>query len=657
MIAPNDTTVGGVAPRSEQMQPPCATNPAVLAGSRSREVALIFAWLIAMSVSMSLPLGPRNPSGYLLFHTLVELAGVAVAWAMFVVMWNARQMVSGGFFLLIGVSSLFVGLLSLLHALAYKGMHLLEGSIGPNAATQLWIMLRFLEAGFFAAAVLLARRRMAAWPVLAGLGAVTALALLAILQWRIFPDCYIEGRQPPLTPFKIAGELAAVGLFLASGVLLVLRRRLFDGRVLVLLLLALGCTAAAGVAFTLYHDVYDGWNRGGHLLHLSAFFFLYRALVHTGLRRPLELLFRDLKKTEEQLWSVLQDREAAVRERTAELSAAMSELEEQRKRLHTLMRVLPGFVVLVDENRRIRFANERFVSIFGPSEGRTCCEVVCGRSTTCTECPVPPLLAGSDTMDWERSTPDGHVYHIWGHAMKDVDGRPVVLELGLNVTERRRLEGEVLKAGEAERRRVGHDLHDSLGQTLSGLSCLSDVLQQQLSAQSLPEAEQAGMMRDILTEAVRQTRLLAKGLSPVTPHPEGLAMAMRELVDEVQAVFRVRCELECRGELRLRDEMVASHLYRIAQEAVNNAARHARARLIRVELSLEERNVVLRVRDDGVGLDGAARDGDGMGLRIMQYRARAMSGSLRLDRGPAGGTVVTCTVPCGGVCPGDGEAQ
>jgi PAS domain S-box-containing protein len=236
------------------------------------------------------------------------------------------------------------------------------------------------------------------------------------------------------------------------------------------------------------------------------------------------------------------------------------------------------------------------------------------------------------------------------------DGRPAVLAVMRDVSQRKELEDQVTQASEAERQRIGQDLHDGLGQLLTGMGYLSSVLQRKLSDKSLPEAVEAATIAGHLKEAIKLTRSLARGLCPVDLKADGLMAALRELAAQVEETYRLRCVFRSSRPALMQDSATATHLYRIAQEAVSNAVRHGRAKHIDIDLSARKEGIVLTVEDDGVGIPpdrnemppgrGELRLGDlargGMGLRIMDYRARAIGG--RLDIGPRdnGGTRVTC---------------
>lgn len=210
---------------------------------------------------------------------------------------------------------------------------------------------------------------------------------------------------------------------------------------------------------------------------------------------------------------------------------------------------------------------------------------------------------------------------------------------------RKRLEKEILEISEREQQRIGQDLHDDLGQQLAGIWCLSRVLESSLITQKSPEAKNATEITGLLKNALALTRALARGLHPVALDTGGLSAALVELAQRTSDLFRVRCRSHCQ-ELEVANT-VATHLYRIAQEAVTNAVKHGQAKEIEIELSANPHQILLSIRDYGTGLPedlDPARPG--MGLRIMNYRAGMIGGILKIDGClTGGGTLVTCTLP------------
>jgi two-component system, LuxR family, sensor kinase FixL len=243
---------------------------------------------------------------------------------------------------------------------------------------------------------------------------------------------------------------------------------------------------------------------------------------------------------------------------------------------------------------------------------------------------------------------DGTVFPI-DLAVNEVrlaNGRRLFTGFVRDISERKELEQSLLEVSDREQRRIGHDLHDGLGQHLAGIELMSEVLEQNLASKKLKgEAGRAGDIARHVREAISQTRALARGLSPVISEPEGLMSALRELAANSENMFRVRCHFQCPAPVLIADHTVATHLYRIAQEAVSNAIKHGRARQVDIDLEGAADRVLLTIKDDGSGFDGKPSAGRGMGLRIMQYRAAIMGGTLTIVGEPGRGARLTCLVP------------
>jgi PAS domain S-box-containing protein len=210
---------------------------------------------------------------------------------------------------------------------------------------------------------------------------------------------------------------------------------------------------------------------------------------------------------------------------------------------------------------------------------------------------------------------------------------------------RLRLEEEILEISESERQRIGQDLHDDLGQQVAGAVFLSQALATELTLHSSPAAQSASRLMETLQRALDLTRTLARGLHPVAMEVGGLSYALSELVEKTSQLFGNRCEFFCPQPVSDFDNTQATHLYRIAQESVTNAVKHGQASRIAVSLTETPLTLVLSIRDNGAGLSHPAPKAEGMGLRIMRYRADIIGGDLTLASSPSGGTTVTCTLP------------
>jgi signal transduction histidine kinase len=217
--------------------------------------------------------------------------------------------------------------------------------------------------------------------------------------------------------------------------------------------------------------------------------------------------------------------------------------------------------------------------------------------------------------------------------------------LTLEMQERRRLEKELLEAGEREQRRIGHDLHDSLCQHLTGTALAGQVLGQRLTEKFLPEASAANRIVELVEEAIDLTRTLARGLHPAEMQADRLADNFQELAASTSERFKISCKFECPQTILLHDASTVTHLYRITQEAISNAVRHGKARHINIGLDSADDETVLTVTDDGTGLRKNGRSTNGMGLRIMAYRASMIGATFEIESLPEHGTRVTCTLP------------
>ena len=214
----------------------------------------------------------------------------------------------------------------------------------------------------------------------------------------------------------------------------------------------------------------------------------------------------------------------------------------------------------------------------------------------------------------------------------------------------RESQSQLLTVSEREQRRIGQDLHDGLGQQLTAMEFLCHGLAQDLAAPGL-EARRAELLRQAdglgqrLREATTFTRALSHGLAPVTLDREGLMAALADLAVRTEALGPIRCRFECPVPVFVSDSLAAGHLFRIAQEAVNNALKHARARGLSIRLTQRQGAVALEITDDGRGLPKSRATKPGMGLEIMRHRANVIGAALRLESAPGRGVTVTCLLP------------
>jgi signal transduction histidine kinase len=209
--------------------------------------------------------------------------------------------------------------------------------------------------------------------------------------------------------------------------------------------------------------------------------------------------------------------------------------------------------------------------------------------------------------------------------------------------ERLDLERKVLEISDEERRRIGHDLHDGLGQHLTGISLLSASLAQRIEAGATHTADEAEKISQLVAQTIGWTRDLARGLSPVTLESDGLLAALEELAGNAQSLLEIHCSFECEGPEPHLDRQSSLHIFRIVQEAISNSVKHGKAKAVQISLVMHDQTLTAKVVDDGSGISAKTKANPGLGLRIMNYRARMVGATLTVDRvDHAGGTVMTC---------------
>ena len=255
-------------------------------------------WTIIALLVVLLAIYLSSFYNFLLFHAIAETISVLIAVGVFFFAWNSREFLKNNYFLFIGIAYLFVGSIDMVHTFAYKGMGVFTG-IDANHPTQLWIAARYLESISLLLAFLFFRRKLNPHLLFAGLLLITSLILSSIFYWEIFPDCFIVGSG--LTPFKIASEYIISLILLSVIALLYKHRDEFDSIIFRLLVASVILTIFAELVFTFYVSVFGLSNLIGHLFKIISFYLIYKAVIKTGLKKPYDLLFRNLKQHEEEL--------------------------------------------------------------------------------------------------------------------------------------------------------------------------------------------------------------------------------------------------------------------------------------------------------------------------------------------------------------------
>lgn len=594
---------------------------------------------------------------YLLFHSLAELFSIVVAGCIFIIAWNARHLLDNAYLLFIGIASLFIGGIDLVHTLAYKGMGVFP-RYDANLPTQLWIAARYLQAvTLLVAPWFLRRKGRSAWWVVAGFSLVTAL-LLASIFGGVFPDCYIEGSG--LTPFKKASEYVISGiLVLALGLLLRVRealalpvRRFLGGAIL--------ATIGSELAFTFYVSVYGFSNLVGHLLKILAFYLIYRALIETGFRKPYQLLFRELKQHE-------------------------TLLRQERDRAQSYLDIAGVMLVVVDADQTVQLINQRGCEILGCEEGS-----ILGKNWFDTFIPERDregrlrdflqLMAGavepSRYLETIVCTAEGGERLIAWHnsLLTDAAGNTIgTLSSGQDVTEQRKLEEEREQALEELARSnqelehfahiVSHDLQEPLRMVTSFLDLLARRYQDRLDADADEfigyAVDGANRMQTLIRDLLTYARVGTRG-EPLKP-TDSKAVVDR-ILSYLQLTIQETAATVTYAALPtvMADE---TQLGQVFQNLIGNALKFRGTEPPRIEISARRQGDMwaFSVRDNGIGIDPRQAErifqifqrlhtreeypGTGIGLALCKKIVERHGGQIWVESQPGQGATFRFTLP------------
>lgn len=345
---------------------------------------------------------------------------------------------------------------------------------------------------------------------------------------------------------------------------------------------------------------------------------------------------------------------AAVKRISREAALQHEQLDGVERRYHFVLDVLPVCIGYVDRDQRYRFVNANYQTWFGVSPdrilGQTLREFIGEEAYAKVAGYVERALAG-ELVEYEEEMPYKHggPRHVRGTLVPEVNASGEVQGVFAmidDITQRKQLEREVARAAVEQQQKLGRELHDSIGQQLTGVHMLTASLRRRLAAAGSEEAAAVAKCVELIDHVQKQLRNLARGLMPVEIETGGLALALNDLACQFDQPGSLRCEFRCDEPIEIDRNLVASYLYRIAQEAVANAARHSGATEIQIELErTAEGGLRLRVIDNGCGIDDRMLREAQRGLQIMRYRAEMIGGQFEIEKLATGGTRVTCSVP------------
>jgi PAS domain S-box-containing protein len=343
--------------------------------------------------------------------------------------------------------------------------------------------------------------------------------------------------------------------------------------------------------------------------------------------------------------------------KTRELEVHARALSESEGRLRAILDTACDAIITIDQDGVILTINPATERIFGYTAGE-----MIGRNINM----LMPAPYREEHGGYLRRYLETSVRHIIG-LNREVqglhrDGTTIPLELAVSevvpgkvftgilrdITQRKNLEREVTEIAASQQRHIGQQLHDSVSQELTGLTMMAAAMAERAEANEPGIANLARRLVEGLGGVHKRVRTVSHGLIPVEVDFEGLRAALEDLTDRVREQSGIACVFHNRQQVNVQDSLTATHLFHIAQEAINNALRHGRPTRIDIHLAALPDALVLSVRDNGVGLEQESGSRSGVGLRLMRYRASLIGGILQVGPAEKNGTVVTCTLPAFG---------
>jgi two-component system, LuxR family, sensor kinase FixL len=405
----------------------------------------------------------------------------------------------------------------------------------------------------------------------------------------------------------------------------------------------------------------DEWIDRVHQLDREKYAAEDHALIHDG-RDSAESDYRILSSSGEWRWVNVRTRvvERNVAGQAMRIVGACIDVDSRRRAelmLRTQAMILETMregVVLVTLDGRIEFTNPALDRMFGRTSeelaGMSLFELFNDRQVQSPAAALEGLLdqydrAGKHDIMFRRRDGSQFAGEVLS-AEIELSGERKILVVVQDVSERRQLESQIVEIANQERRRLGADLHDGLGQELTGISLMLRSLAKRIAVAALDSAPELDEIITLVNHAIQSARKMALGISPVTLERGGLLPALQTLIGWSRDSYGidVQLHLSIRSPL-LVGESGAAHLYLIVQEAINNAVRHGRARSIGVALRTNRTLMSLSITDDGVGIAENSARGAGMGLKLMEYRSAVIGGSMRIKRLRDGGTRIRCVWP------------
>jgi PAS domain S-box-containing protein len=574
---------------------------------------------------------------YLLFHSLAETFSIIVAVTIFIIAWNSRRFLDNSYFLFIGVAFLFVALIDLLHTLVYPGMGIFP-EYGTNTAAQLWVSARYLQSLSLLLAPIFIGHRLRARYLFIGYGLVCALVIAAIFYWDIFPACFVEGTG--LTMFKKVSEYIISFLLVGAIFTMYQKRRYFDAAVLRLLVVAIVVTIASELSFTFYESPFGFPNLLGHFLKIAAFYLIYKAIVETGLVKPYDILFRDLKLSEEQFRDLYEESPDAY------LSCGTDGIIRRANRRAT---ELLGY-------RREELVGKHVSDLYA--------ETPSGRATAMGV--FQRFLKGEEIRDQELEVRRADGSSAWVNLsvrpIRDKEGRVVASRsVMVDITEHRKLDqlkDDFIGLVSHELRSPMTVITGAINTALTEAERLSPEETHQLLKDAAAESE---TLSNLLSNLLELSRVQAQRL---VLHSEAIEVkkVIQDALDKIKRLYPSHKFVASLPRRLPRVQADPLRLERILYNLLENAAKYSPpGRRVRLSAKPEGEQLLFGVSDQGIGISPADQEklfapfqrlekrpgtrGVGLGLMVCRRLVEAHGGQIWVESEPGKGSTFFFTMP------------
>lgn len=631
---------------------------------------------------------------YLLFHYIVELFSILIAFGIFVIAWNSRRFMDNNYLLFLGIAYLFIGGLDLIHTLAYKGMRIFPG-YETNLATQLWISARYMESVSLLIAPIFLARDIKKRFIFTAYILTTLFILGSIFHWNIFPDCFVEGLG--LTTFKKVSEYLISLILIGSIVLLYKKKMAFDENIFRLLIASILLTICSELAFTFYISAYGFSNLTGHYFKFISFYLIYKSVVESGLVKPYSLLFRNLKQREGELHHLNLELEKRVEKRTAELQKEVIERKRAQKELlkskTMLQSVFDGIsepLLLLDRNLTVKILNKAAIEYYGTNDRdvmeKPCYQVFKGRSGPCEDCNIAPTVLEGRHGDFERKgiiSPDRlEQVVVYPVEAKSGENGSAIIRIKditeLKVLERQLIQSEKMASLGVLISGIAHEINNPNNYISVNIPILKNYLDFMMPivdeyAQKHPDLEifympyaefredifelldnvQHGSMRinsivkdlKVFSAANKEKKIEKIDLKPII---EKVVSFCRSKISRSVKIFNVHVPEnlpEVPIESQLLEQILVNLLINAAQAFNEHVVENSMINLSVYMDNVKENQLIIEVSDNGIGMDENTQkrifdpffttklleEGTGLGMYIVHNLIEKMGGKIEIE--------------------------